>query len=161
MPRPERQVARKSTAAPAQTSRVLQTKRNREDSENKRGPSREQKARKSTGARHGGSPVRRVRYRPGELALQEIKRLQNTTDLQIPRAAFHRLVREITLKYAGNKDQPNKYQVAALLALQEAAESFLVRLFEDSTLVCVHAKRVTLMPRDIALIRRLRREREV
>ncbi len=52
-----------------------------------------------------------------------------------------------------------RFQGAAILALQEAAEAYLVGLFEDSNLCAIHAKRVTIMPRDIQLARRIRGER--
>ena len=54
-----------------------------------------------------------------------------------------------------------RFQSTALLALQEAAESYLIGLFEDTLLCAVHAKRVTIMPKDIQLARRLRGERTV
>lgn len=156
MPRQAKQVARKSTAAlQHQAKVVLETKRQptpkRPDQ-----PGR-QKARKSTGA-HQQKEKRR--HRPGELALKDIRRLRNTTDLQIPKASFHRLVREITSAYTPiHLDAPFKYQFAALIALQEAAESYLVNLFEDGNRCTAHAKRVTLMPRDVDLARHLRGDR--
>lgn len=114
-------------------------------------------------------PVKkRFRYRPGQLALREIRRLQNTTDLLIRRAPFQRLVREITQALvpsssvhnrSGGKSNQLLWQASALLALQEAAEAYLVNLFEDTNLCCIHGKRVTIMPRDIHLARRLRGER--
>lgn len=66
---------------------------------------------------------------------------------------FQRLVRNITLAVAG---EGFKYQTAALNALQEGAEAFLVSLFEDVNLCALHAKRVTIMPKDIDLARRIR-----
>ncbi|XP_075240939.1 histone H3-like [Convolutriloba macropyga] len=87
-------------------------------------------------------------------ALQEIRRYQRSTELLIPKLPFQRVVREITLKLTGVADI--KYQTAALGALHEAAEAYLVGLFEDTNLCCVHARRVTIMPRDIVLARRIR-----
>lgn len=152
-----RQVARKSTT-PAANQRALQTKRMKQEQEAAATNQKKvNKARKSTTGGHNGEPVRKIRYKPGQLALKDIKRLQNTTELQIPRASFHRLVREITQDYT--KDEPYRYQVAALQALQEAAEAYLVYLFEDTNLCCIHARRVTIMPRDIHLARRIRNEK--
>lgn len=112
--------------------------------------------RKSLTPRDKNSVKIRPRFRPGELVLSEIKRLQNSHDLQIPRAAFHRVVREVTQDIMSNReDQRVLYQAAALQALQEAAESYLTRLFEDSYMLTLHAKRVTLFPQDIQLCRRL------
>ena len=52
-----------------------------------------------------------------------------------------------------------RFQSHAVLALQEAAEAYLVGLFEDTNLCAIHAKRVTIMPKDIQLARRIRGER--
>ncbi|NWR11736.1 H33 protein, partial [Paradoxornis webbianus] len=51
------------------------------------------------------------------------------------------------------------FQSAAIGALQEASEAYLVGLFEDTNLCAIHAKRVTIMPKDIQLARRIRGER--
>lgn len=91
--------------------------------------------------------------------MKTIQKLQNTTDLLIPKVRFHRLVREITQNVCNDAEDPLRYQVAALVALQEAAEAYLTYLFEDTNLCCIHARRVTIMPRDIQLARRIRNER--
>ncbi|CAN6444225.1 unnamed protein product [Victoria cruziana] len=95
---------------------------------------------------------RKHRYRPGTVALREIRRLQKTVNLLIPTLPFVRVVREI----AGyiSKD-PLRFTAEALLALQEAAEVELVNLFADAQLCAIHAKRVTLMIKDWQLARRL------
>ena len=95
------------------------------------------------------------RYRPGTVALREIRRYQKSTDLLIRKAPFNRLVRELTLDLLTDL----RYQSTAVLALQEACEAYLVGLFEDANLCAYHAKRVTLMPKDIQLARRMRGER--
>ena len=95
------------------------------------------------------------RYRPGTVALREIRRYQKSTDLLIRKAPFQRLVREIAQDIKANL----RFQSIAVLAIQEAAEAYLVGLFEDSYLCSIHAKRVTLMPKDIQLARRIRGER--
>ena len=100
---------------------------------------------------------RKVRYRPGVLALKEIRRLQKTTELQIPRLPFQRLVREIVQNFQSGP-LPFMWQASALGALHEAAEAYLVGLFEDTNLCAIHAKRVTIMPRDVHLARRIRGE---
>jgi histone H3 len=89
----------------------------------------------------------------GERALQEIRTYQKSTDLLIRRLPFARLVREIQLELA---QVPFNWQGSAILALQEAAEAHLVALFEDSNLCAIHGKRVTIMPKDIQLARRIR-----
>ncbi|KAG5351881.1 histone H3.1 [Termitomyces sp. Mn162] len=95
------------------------------------------------------------RFRPGTVALREIRRYQKSTELLIPKLPFQRLVREVAQDF-GNK---LRFQTSAISALQEAAEAYLVDLFQDTNLAAIHAKRVTIMPRDIALARRLRGER--
>ncbi|CAG7660262.1 unnamed protein product, partial [Allacma fusca] len=92
------------------------------------------------------------RYRPGLLALQEIRKYQRTTELLIPKLPFQRLVREVMQKFKTDF----RFQSAALAALQEASEAYLVQLFEDVNLACIHARRVTIMPRDVHLARRIR-----
>lgn len=95
------------------------------------------------------------RYRPGTVALREIRRYQKSVDLLIRKLPFQRLVREI----ANNFKSELRFQSSAVLALQEASEAFLVGLFEDTNLCAIHAKRVTIMPRDVNLARRIRGER--
>ncbi|KAH8356179.1 histone H3.3-like [Drosophila serrata] len=92
------------------------------------------------------------RYRPGTVALREIRRYQKSTELLIRRLPFQRLVREIAQGFKADL----RFQTAALGALQEASEAFLVGLFEDTNLCAIHAQRVTIMPKDIQLARRIR-----
>ena len=87
------------------------------------------------------------RYRPGTVALREIRKFQKSTDLLIRKLPFQRLVREIATEYKSDL----RFQSQAVLALQEAAEAYLVGLFEDTNLCAIHAKRVTIMPKDIQL----------
>jgi histone H3 len=95
------------------------------------------------------------RYRPGTVALREIRKFQKTTCLLIRKLPFQRLVREIAQDFKTDL----RFQGDAVLALQEAAEDYLVGLFEDTNLCAIHAKRVTIMPKDIQLARRIRGER--
>ena len=94
-------------------------------------------------------------YRPGTLALHEIRHYQKKTNLLIKKAPFARLVREI----AQGCMQDLRFQETAIGALQEAAEAYLVGLFEDTNLCAIHAKRITIMPRDVQLARCIRGER--
>ena len=96
---------------------------------------------------------RKRRMRPGEKALREIRQYQSSTSLLLRRLPFARLVREIQY---GMTRQPYRWQGSAILALQEAAEAHLVGLFEDSNLCAIHGKRVTIMPKDMQLARRIR-----
>lgn len=130
-----------------------------------------QTARKSTGgkaprkqfavkaARKKSAPTGGVkkphRYRPGTVALREIRKYQKSTDLLIRKLPFQRLVREI----AAEMKNDIRFQSTAILALQEASEAYLVGLFEDTNLCAIHAKRVTIMAKDIQLARRIRGER--
>jgi len=93
------------------------------------------------------------RYRAGTKALMEIRRYQKTSDLLIPKLPFSRVIREVVQSVAA---ADMRFQAVAILALQEAAEAFLVTLFEDSILCAIHARRVTLMPKDMDLARRIR-----
>ncbi len=95
------------------------------------------------------------RYRPGTLALREIRKYQKSTELLIRKIPFQRLVREIAQDFKTDL----RFQSAAILALQEASEAYLVSLFEDTNLCALHAKRVTIMPKDMQLARRIRGER--
>jgi histone H3 len=94
------------------------------------------------------------RYRPGTVALREIRKFQRTVNLLIPKMSFQRLVKEVVMDYNTNM----RMQSVAVFALQEAAEAYLVRLFEDTNMCAIHAKRVTIMPRDMKLARRLTKE---
>ncbi|CAM9866854.1 unnamed protein product [Lampetra planeri] len=91
------------------------------------------------------------RYRPGTVALREIRRYQKSTELLIRKLPFQRLVREIAQDFKTDL----RFQSSAVMALQEASEAYLVALFEDTNLCAIHAKRVTIMPKDIQLARRI------
>jgi histone H3 len=95
------------------------------------------------------------RFKPGTVALREIRKYQKSTELLIRKLPFQRLVREIAQDYKTDL----RFQSSAIAALQEAAEAYLVGLFEDSNLCAIHAKRVTIMPKDLQLARRIRGER--
>ena len=112
------------------------------------------KAARQHGPSSGGIKKRR-RYRPGTVALRDIRRYQKTTKLLVPKIPFQRLVRCI----AQNEKQDVRIQKSAFIALHEAAENYLVSLFEDSQLLAVHAKRITLFLADMQLARTLRGKR--
>ncbi|KAJ7036794.1 histone H3 [Mycena alexandri] len=97
---------------------------------------------------------KKYRFRPGTVALREIRQYQKTTDNLIRKLPFQRLVREIAQGYYADL----RFQSAALEALQEAAENYLVVLFEDTQACAIHAKRVTIMQKDMLLARRIRRD---
>ena len=92
------------------------------------------------------------RYRPGAVALQQIRKYQKTVDDLIPRLPFQRLVREIAQDFKTDL----RFQSSAIGALQSASEAYLVGLFKDTNLCAIHAKRVTIMPKDMQLARRIR-----
>ena len=106
-------------------------------------------------ARREGHLVRIGWFRPGVMALREISHYQKSSALLIRKLPFQRLVREITQDFKTNL----RFQAAAILCLQEATEAYLVGLFEDTNLCAIHAKRVTITPRDLQLARRIRGER--
>ena len=99
---------------------------------------------------------KKPRFRPGTVALREIKRYQKSTDLLLPRASFQRVVRDI----CGNYDPDLRFAAQALIALQEATEAYLVGIFEDTNLCAIHAKRVTVQKKDMELARRIRGDME-
>lgn len=111
------------------------------------------KAKKASGASTGVKKNRR--FRPGTVALREIRRYQKGTELLLRKAPFQRLVREIA---HGFKDGL-RFQSSAVAAVQEATESYMVSLLADTNLCAIHTRRVTIMPRDVHLARRLRGER--
>ena len=110
-------------------------------------------ARKSAPA--AGGVKKPHRFRPGTVALREIRRYQKSTELLVRKAPFQRLVREIAQDFKNDL----RFQHNAVAALQEASEAYLVGLFEDTNLCTIHAKRVTIFPRDMQLARRIRGER--
>ncbi|CAD8067883.1 unnamed protein product [Paramecium sonneborni] len=92
------------------------------------------------------------RYRPGTIALKEIRKYQDSSNLLIRKLPFQRLVREL----AGFSEKEMRFQSSAILALQEATEAFIVNMLEDSVICAHHARRITVMQRDINLARRIR-----
>ena len=106
-------------------------------------------------ARMQGRRIKPHRYRAGTVALKDIRHYQGSTALLIRKLPFQQVVREITQDIKTGL----RFQSAALLCLQEATEAYLVSLLEDSNLCAIHARRVTIMPKDIQLARRIRGER--
>ena len=106
-------------------------------------------------ARSFGGVKKPHRWHPGTVALREICKYQKNTDLLMRKAPFQRLVREIA---CGIKSDL-RMQSTALLALQEAAEAYMVGLFHDTNACAIHAKRVTIMPKDMQLAQRIRGEK--
>lgn len=94
------------------------------------------------------------RYRPGTVALREIRRYQKSTDLLLRKGPFQRLIREIAQDFRSEL----RFQASAILAIQEAAEAYLVGLFTDSLLCAIHGKRITISSKDMRLARRIRGE---
>jgi len=112
-------------------------------------------ARRATKAKAGGMAAVKRRYRPGTVALRDIRKFQRSGELLISLLPFHELVREVAQEYTNVP----RFQVSAVLALQEAAEAYLVGLFQDAQLCAIHGKRVTVMSKEIQLARRIRGER--
>ncbi|XP_036047250.1 uncharacterized protein LOC118586208 [Onychomys torridus] len=151
-------VVAQNLAAPASQSRgnMARTKQTARKSTGGKAPRKQlatKAARKSAPAT--GGVKKPHRYRPGTVALREIRRYQKSTELLIRKLPFQRLVREIAQDFKTDL----RFQSSAVMALQEASEAYLVGLFEDTNLCAIHAKRVTIMPKDIQLARRIRGER--
>lgn len=96
---------------------------------------------------------KKKRFRPGTVAIREIRKFQKSTELLIRKVPFQRLVKEVAQDVSST---PMRFQSIAILALQEAAEAYLTGLFEDTNLCAIHAKRVTIMPKDMQLARKIR-----
>eukprot|EP01120_Amphizonella_sp_Union-15-10_P001145 TRINITY_DN11195_c0_g1_i1.p1 TRINITY_DN11195_c0_g1~~TRINITY_DN11195_c0_g1_i1.p1 ORF type:complete len:228 (-),score=24.00 TRINITY_DN11195_c0_g1_i1:58-741(-) len=105
-------------------------------------------------------PVKRVRRRrAGEAAIEEIKRQQKLTTSCLPKAPFVRIVKAIMndeLSFVKRNIDPLRISRGALTVLQEALEDHLISIFEDTNLCAIHAKRVTIMPKDLGLAARIR-----
>jgi len=95
--------------------------------------------------------------RPGTVALREIRKYQKSTEMLIPKAPFTRLVREISNE---NNNLNFRFQDGAIEALQQSSEAYIIGLFEDTNLCAIHAKRVTIMPKDMRLARRICKEKD-
>ncbi|KAI9189949.1 hypothetical protein H9P43_001382 [Blastocladiella emersonii ATCC 22665] len=111
-------------------------------------------------AKHANKSVKRIvpRANPGQKALIQIRDLQRSTNLLIPRRPFQSLIRETmqeALHALRGTGVDFRIQATALEALQEASEAFLTSLFEDANHCAIHAKRVTVFPKDMQLARRL------
>ncbi len=94
------------------------------------------------------------RYCPGTVALREICRYQKSADLPIRKLSFQRLVCDIAQSFKIQGEVP-RFQSTAVLALQEVSEAFLVGVFKETNLCAIHAKRVTIMNRDMQLALRI------
>ncbi|XP_030556944.1 histone H1.2-like [Drosophila novamexicana] len=145
--------AKPTTAKAKKMARTKQTARKSTGGKAPRKQLATKAARKSAPAT--GGVKKPHRYRPGTVALREIRRYQKSTELLIRKLPFQRLVREIAQDFKTDL----RFQSSAVMALQEASEAYLVGLFEDTNLCAIHAKRVTIMPKDIQLARRIRGER--
>lgn len=99
----------------------------------------------------GGIVTRKHRWRPGTVALREIKKYQKSTELLIRKLPFRRCVREITQDLTNRTD--TRFEEKALDALQEAAEAYLVSVFDMTNRAAIHAKRITIDGKDLSFLR--------
>ena len=110
----------------------------------------------TTGIRSGKSRPRKRRYRPGTVALREIMKYQKVTELLIRKVSFQRLVREVSQQVCLDLGRdPVRYQSTAILALQEASEDFLVRMFAQVQDIAICGKVITIQEKHIQLWKRL------
>lgn len=129
-----KQTARKSTGGKTpKVYKILETKTKESKKRGKILPS------KIIGFKNNNKLTEKVkkRYRPGVLALKEIRRYQKTTEMLLSTLPFQRLVREITQQFK----RDFRYQASALSCLQEATEAYIIGLFEDTNLCAIHGKR--------------------
>ena len=94
------------------------------------------------------------RFRAGTVALREIRKLQRTTNLQIPKLRFSKLVREIASQM-GAEAGSKRFTQTALDALQEAAETYIVNCFATTNLAAIHRGRMTIFPKDMKIATKL------
>jgi len=97
---------------------------------------------------------RQHRWKPGTVALREIRRYQKSVDTLIPKQPVRRLIREVASVYQDDL----RFKRSALEALQEASESYLVDLFADANLCAIEHERVTVEPKDMRLAMRMRHD---
>ena len=155
--KPKKPSAQSVKEAQAELKRILAEKR-----EEKRNEAAARTAKKGGQKAPKGGVKKCYRYRPGTVALKQIRQYQKSTEHLIRKLPFQRLVREIACDSEVIKSPlcgKVRFQSAAIMALQEATEAYLVGLFEDSNLCAIHARRVTIMPKDIQLARRICGER--
>ena len=155
--KPKKPSAQSVKEAQAELKRILVEKR-----EEQRKKAAARMAKKGGQKAPKGGVKKRYRYQLGTVALKQIRQYQKSTELLIRKLPFQRLVREIASDSEVIKSPlcgKVRFQSAAIMALQEATEAYLVGLFEESNLCAIHAKRVTIMPKDIQLARRIRGER--
>ena len=155
--KPKKPSAKSVKEAQEELKRILAEKR-----EEKRKKAAARMTKKGGQQAPKGGVRKRYRYRPGTVALKQIRQYQKSTELLIRKLPFQRLVREIASDSEVIRSplcSKVRFQSAAIMALQEATEAYLVGLFEDSNLCAIHARRVTIMPKDIQLARRICGER--
>ena len=96
--------------------------------------------------------------------LRKIRHYQNSTDLLFRKMPFHRIAREVVqdLNQPGfRRHDVERFRSTSLLAMQESVEAFSVGLFEDANLCAIHARRVTIMPKDMQLALRIRGDNQL
>lgn len=152
-PTPMRPAAKGRSASPAKQQQ--QKKDRRKIAKPRKAPSKHVTKSRNKAAGASGGIKKPQRFRPGTVALREIRRYQKNTDMLIRKLPFSRLVREIAQDFKTDL----RFQATAVAALQESAEAYLVGLFSDTQLCAIHAKRITIMPKDVHLSRRIRGER--
>ena len=110
---------------------------------------------KSEKKKSDASAKKPSKFRPGTVAIRDIKRYQKGTEMLLRKLPFQRLVREI----AQTSKDGVKFAASAVLAMQEATEAHMINLFADTCLCAIHGRRVTIQPRDLQLALRLRGDR--
>jgi histone H3 len=144
-------MARTKATATKVTARTAASKKLASKTSTKKAPAKKTSGIKKTPAQRG--PAKKAhRWKPGTVALREIRKYQMGTELLVRKLPFQRFVREIAQDY--KKDL--RFQSNAILALQEASEAYLISLFEDTNLCAIHAKRVTIQDKDMQLAKRIR-----
>jgi histone H3 len=93
-----------------------------------------------------------IRFKPGTVALRQIRKLQRTCDLLLPLQPFQRLIREIALSFKSDL----RFEREALLAIQEAAEAHIICMFQHTQNLAIHSGRKTIQDKDLSLALHIR-----
>jgi len=144
---------RRATKAPRKTPRTG----GKSIVRSRKAPVRKRAVKSKTLAQRGEGVIKRHRWRPGTVALREIRKYQKGGELLLRKLPFIRLVREVAQDIC--PDVNLRFQGKAYVALQQAAEIYLTELFQDAYLGSVSCGRITLQPKDLKLAMKLKRER--
>ncbi|KAL4506440.1 hypothetical protein ABPG72_000011 [Tetrahymena utriculariae] len=134
--------------------------RNKKEIQDQRNKASTKKKRESSGEKYESARDKVIRrFRPGDNALKQLRQYNQTPSLLIRKLPFQRLIREISTRMT--EEDYLRWTSFALVLLQTVVEDYMVSFFEDANACALHAKRVTLMSKDLALAARIRGQKNV